>query len=82
MEPGLGESEFFYSALMAIFNGTASITAFLVGILVRCVPYWYQYLLFTAAKVAEIKDVPLDELARRTTINAENNKSARKNSLM
>ena len=51
MEPGLGESEFFYSALMAIFNGTAIITAFLVGIFVRCVPYWYQYLFFTAALV-------------------------------
>lgn len=30
-----------------------------------------EYLVFTAGKIAELKDVPLAEVARRTTVNAE-----------
>ncbi len=49
IEPGLGESEFFYSTQMAIYilrncySGTAALSALLVGVLVRYIPYRYQY---------------------------------------
>lgn len=46
VEPGLGESDFFYSALMTIFNTTAAVAAIISGILVKCVPFWYQYICF------------------------------------
>ncbi len=51
-EPGLGESEFFYSTLMATFYGIAAFAALLSGVLVRCVPFWYQYLAYTTALIA------------------------------
>ncbi len=51
IEPGLGESEFFYSTQMAIFYGTATFSALLVGVLVRYIPYWYEYVFFTTTLV-------------------------------
>ena len=51
VEPGLGESEFFYSTLVATFNGVAAFAALLSGVLVRCVPFWYQYLAYTTALI-------------------------------
>ncbi len=36
---------------MAIFNGTAAFSALLVGVLVRYIPYWYQYVFFTTTLV-------------------------------
>ncbi len=36
---------------MAVFNGTAALSALLVGVLVRYIPYSYQYVIFTTTLV-------------------------------
>ena len=45
LEPGLGESEEFYSWALASLNVGAVIGAFSSGILVKALPYWYLFLI-------------------------------------
>ena len=45
--PGLGESEFYYSMLLAAFYVAACVGTLLAGFLIRCVPYWYLYVTST-----------------------------------
>ena len=44
MEPGLGESETFYSLVITAFNSGAMISAFSSGVLLKFIPYWYLIL--------------------------------------
>ena len=37
--------------LVATLNGVAAFAALLSGVLVRCVPFWYQYLAYTTALI-------------------------------
>lgn len=43
-EFGLGQSESFYSWLLATYNIGAGVGAVSSGFLVRCFPYWYLYM--------------------------------------
>ncbi len=45
IEPGLGESELIYTLLNSAVNLGAMIGGLSAGFLVRCVPYWYLWLL-------------------------------------
>ena len=44
MEPGLGESEVFYSSVTAVFNIGAALGAFSSGALIKFIPYWHMIL--------------------------------------
>ena len=44
MEPGLGESEVFYSSVIAVFNIGAALGAFSSGVLIKFIPYWHVIL--------------------------------------
>ena len=44
LEPGLGESEAFYSWLITVFNIGAVVGALSTGMLLRCLPYWHMIL--------------------------------------
>ena len=43
VEAGLGDSEFLYTMVVAAFNVGALVSSLLMGILVKCVPYWYLF---------------------------------------
>lgn len=44
IEPGLGQSESFYSWVITLFNVGALIGGFGTGCLVKFIPYWYLFL--------------------------------------
>ena len=44
IEPGLGESELFYSILISALNVGGAVGGIASGLLGRCVPYWYLFL--------------------------------------
>lgn len=45
IEPGLGESESFYSGVITLFNIGALIGAIVCGVLVKYIPYWHLILI-------------------------------------
>ncbi len=51
VEAGLGESELFYSLVIASLFAGSIVRAFLAGFLVKCVPYWYLLNCFICADI-------------------------------
>ena len=49
MEPGLGESELFYSLLISGFNLGSVIGGIANGLLSKCVPQWYLWMFMLLA---------------------------------
>ena len=49
MEPGLGESELFYSLLVSGFNLGSVIGGIANGLLSKCVPQWYLWMFMLLA---------------------------------
>ena len=51
VDPGLGESEFFYSVILATFYISALFGTLTAGILVMWMPYWYLFLMAICSQI-------------------------------
>ncbi len=51
VEPGLGKSELFYSFVIGSLQFSSIIGGFLSAILIKWVPYWYQFIFFLCTHI-------------------------------
>ena len=51
VEPGLGKSELFYSLVVGSLQFSSIIGGFLSAILIKWIPYWYQFIFFLCTHI-------------------------------